>query len=147
MIKAIVTDMDGTLLDPSNTIPQRTLQKLLELEEKGIRIILASGRNYNRLMKYVDLLDMRKHNGYLIEVDGVAIYDTGREKREILQRMDMEDVRNLFYRLMKIECEVQACFDDGMFAWFSDSIRKMKEELRKEIFLIIFRGLRVPGIG
>lgn len=132
MIKAIVTDMDGTLLDPNNNIPKTTIHKLLELEAKGIRIILASGRNYNRLMKYVDLLDMRKYNGYLIEVDGVAIYDTGQDKREVLQRMDMDDVQRIFPRLMELDVEVQACFDDGMFAWFSDSIRKLKADLRKE---------------
>ena len=132
MIKAIVTDMDGTLLDPNNNIPKTTIHKLLELEEKGIRIILASGRNYNRLMKYVDLLEMRKYNGYLIEVDGVAIYDVGKEKREVLQRMDMDAVQKIFYRLMELDVEIQACFDDGMFAWFSDSVLQLKTALRKE---------------
>ena len=43
MIKAIVMDMDGTLLDSNNQILPKTKQALLELQEKGVRLILASG--------------------------------------------------------------------------------------------------------
>jgi len=50
MVKAIIMDMDGTLLDANNTILPETKQKLLDLQKQGVRLILASGRSYTRLL-------------------------------------------------------------------------------------------------
>ena len=48
MVKAIIMDMDGTLLDANNTILPETKQKLLDLQKQGVCLILASGRSYTR---------------------------------------------------------------------------------------------------
>lgn len=40
----IFSDIDGTLLDGRNQIPARTREKILELEQRGIRFILLSAR-------------------------------------------------------------------------------------------------------
>lgn len=73
MIKAIAMDMDGTLLDSHDSILPETKEALLELENCGVSIILASGRSYTRLMPYAKELKLDLHNGYLIEVDGLLI--------------------------------------------------------------------------
>ena len=132
MIKAIVMDMDGTLLDSNNQILPKTKQALLELQEKGVRLILASGRSYTRLVPYAKELQMDSHHGYLLEVDGVAVYDIHHDQRKILRRMTIEEVRKVFLELMTLDCESMACFDDGVYDYFPDSIRAIKEKLRKE---------------
>lgn len=45
-IKAIVMDMDGTLLNSKDKISQKTKDALIECQKNGIKIVLASGRNY-----------------------------------------------------------------------------------------------------
>ena len=46
MIKMIVSDVDGTLLSHStNTIPESTISGLKELKNKGIKIVVCTGRN------------------------------------------------------------------------------------------------------
>ena len=72
MIKAIVMDMDGTLLDSNNKILPETKKALIDLEKKGVSLILASGRSYTRLLPYAKELEMDKYHGYLLEVDGIA---------------------------------------------------------------------------
>ena len=129
MIKAIVMDMDGTLLDSNNQILPKTKQALLELQEKGVRLILASGRSYTRLVPYAKELQMDSHYGYLLEVDGVAVYDIHHDQRKILRRMTIEEVRKVFLELMTLDCESMACFDDGVYDYFPDSIRAIKEKL------------------
>lgn len=47
-VKWIVTDMDGTLLNSRDEITERTKKALMACQEKGIRLILASGRSYVR---------------------------------------------------------------------------------------------------
>lgn len=135
MIKAIVMDMDGTLLDPENKIMPKTKKALMQLQSQGVCLILASGRSYTRLMPYARELKMEQHGGLLLEVDGVAVYDLDKNDRNILRRMTMDEVRTVFERLMELNCESMACFDDGIYDYFPESIRKIKETLRKELNL------------
>ncbi|WP_276904586.1 HAD family hydrolase [Faecalibaculum rodentium] len=132
MLKAIIMDMDGTLLAPGDHILPETKQKLLELERQGVTLILASGRSYTRLLPYADQLDMAANGGYLIEVDGISLYDMGGGEREVLRRMDPSEIREVYTDLMHLNCEAQACFDDGFFDYFDEDIRRKKEQLRKE---------------
>ena len=130
MIKAIVMDMDGTLLDPSNKIMPKTKSALIQLQKKGIQLILASGRSYTRLMPYATELTMDMHRGWLLEVDGVAVYDLSKMERTILRRMTMEEVQMVFSDLIHRNCESMACFDDGVYDYFPDEIRQIKKNIR-----------------
>lgn len=109
MIKAVIMDMDGTLLDPNNKISPATKEKLIELEKKGVRLILASGRSYTRLLPYARELEMEKYGGLLIEVDGIAWYDLA--KRTPHTQTD-ETGGNLFDLSIFDEFELRI---DGMF--------------------------------
>lgn len=64
MVKAIFFDVDGTLLSiGSGKIPESTLWSLKKLKEKGIKIILATGRHANEI-KQLPLGDLT-FDGYL----------------------------------------------------------------------------------
>lgn len=131
MIKAIVMDMDGTLLDPHNNILPETKQALLELEKQGVCLVLASGRSYMRLVPYAKELLMDQYGGMLLEVDGIATYSMIDHSRHIYRQMDLEEIRDVFMYLMDLECESMAVFDDGLFDYFPESLRSIKVELRK----------------
>ncbi|MCF0106614.1 MAG: HAD family phosphatase [Holdemanella sp.] len=131
MFKAIVMDMDGTLLNSSNHIPEKTKDLLMKLQRQGVKIILASGRSYMRLLSYGKELELEKYGGYFIEVDGIAIYDLKNQKRDVLKRFKPEDIREVYAYIMKLECEVQAVFDDGLYAYFPESILNIKKEMRR----------------
>lgn len=49
MIKLIVSDMDGTLLDNNGKLPKDFFEVLAELNKRNIKFIVASGRPYNTL--------------------------------------------------------------------------------------------------
>jgi Cof subfamily protein (haloacid dehalogenase superfamily) len=52
MIKAIVLDLDGTLLDSNHNITPLNKKVLLNLKNKGVKIFLATGRSYDSMKKY-----------------------------------------------------------------------------------------------
>lgn len=131
MIKAIAFDMDGTLLNRDNKILDETKQALLNIQEKGIRLILASGRSYNRLMEYAKELKMDTHGGYLVEINGAAIYDVQHHKREILAQIQVPQVHELYHYFMKWDVEILAHLDDGMYDYMSDRIHDEKAVYRK----------------
>ena len=45
--KIIVLDLDGTLTNRDKVITPRTKQSLMEAQKRGIKVVLASGRNWN----------------------------------------------------------------------------------------------------
>ena len=74
MIKAAFFDLDGTVLDPStHDIPLSNKQALADLQSKGIKIFISSGRSYNMLHTMNGVLDI-SWDGYICN-NGTLIHD------------------------------------------------------------------------
>ena len=117
-IRAIVCDMDGTLLKRTggtDHIGERTRQARLEAQAQGSRLSLAAGRPHGRLMRYAQELHMPQHGGWLIEVNGTALYDLESGRREVLAQLHRAEIRELYAQLMQMECEVSAYQDRGLW--------------------------------
>jgi Cof subfamily protein (haloacid dehalogenase superfamily) len=71
-IKIIFTDIDGTLFDhKSKKVPASAIEAIKQLQRKGIKIFLASGRN-RYLIGKVGVLDFMKPDG-LITMNGANV--------------------------------------------------------------------------
>ncbi|GKT11780.1 MAG: HMP-PP phosphatase [Thiomicrorhabdus sp.] len=46
MLKLVVSDLDGTLLDPQHQLTPRTLTAVQSLVEQGVQFMIATGRHY-----------------------------------------------------------------------------------------------------
>lgn len=132
MIKLIAMDMDGTLLTSENIISPNTKEMLLQAQKQGIRLVLASGRSYRKLMEYAKELHMDKYGGYLLEVNGMALYDLEKNTRHVRAQLESNHLQELFTYFKQWDVEVLAQFDDGLFDYNPPSIRKEKEAYRKE---------------
>src|SRR3972149_6906464 len=58
MIKLIVTDVDGTLLDNNSTLTGLNKKAILECRRKGIEVILATGKSICSILSLVKLFDL-----------------------------------------------------------------------------------------
>jgi len=77
MLKFIATDLDGTLLDGNQSLPEETFPMIHALHEKGVLFAPASGRQYANLKKLFapvadDLLFIAE-NGALIRYRGETL--------------------------------------------------------------------------
>lgn len=71
-IKIIFTDIDGTLFShKSNHVPESALNAIKELQKKGLKIFLCSGRNYY-LIRKTGILDIIKPDG-IVMMNGAAV--------------------------------------------------------------------------
>lgn len=55
--KLCVCDLDGTILNSESRISQEDLKALLKLKEKGIKLVVATGRTELQIFEYLALLE------------------------------------------------------------------------------------------
>lgn len=75
MLRFLAADLDGTLLTSAKTITSYTQQVLIEAQQRGLTIILASGRPLYSILPYAQQLEMQKHHGYIIAFNGSLVWD------------------------------------------------------------------------
>jgi hypothetical protein len=76
MYQFIALDLDGTLTNARKEITPRTLATLLNVqEERGVRLILASGRPVYGIAPLADQLQLNRHHGYIMAYNGGQILD------------------------------------------------------------------------
>ena len=71
--KLLVLDVDGTLLDNSHEITERTLAAILKIQQAGVRVVLASGRPTYGLLSIAKQLNLGNYGGFIISYNGCQI--------------------------------------------------------------------------
>ncbi len=72
MIKLVVTDVDGTLLDNKSEITELNKRALLECKSKNIGVILATGKSISAVLPIIKMLDLKLPQ---ITLNGTVILD------------------------------------------------------------------------
>lgn len=91
-IKYIAIDIDGTLLDRNNEIQPKTKESLIEVQEKGIEVILASGRPVKGMIGIAKELQLHKYGGVVVSNNGAVAYDVKNDKLIFESPIDKDDV-------------------------------------------------------
>ncbi|MFD1123787.1 sugar-phosphatase [Lentilactobacillus raoultii] len=69
-IKIIAIDIDGTLLNEKNRLAQPTIDAITAARQKGIKVILCTGRPLSGVKPYLDALSINGSNEYAITFNG-----------------------------------------------------------------------------
>lgn len=75
MYKLLVLDLDGTLTNKKKEITPHTLQVLKEAQQKGLKIVLASGRPTYGIVPLAEQLELKHFGGYIMAFNGGLILD------------------------------------------------------------------------
>lgn len=86
-IKAIALDLDGTLLNSNKEISTENINVLKKLYEKGINIIIVTGRTFEATKKILNLFDFPIHT---ICYNGAKILDSSTGKT--LYELPLDDI-------------------------------------------------------
>lgn len=57
--KLVAIDVDGTLINEKRMIPLENIKTIRTLREKGIKFVIATGRNDSLVREYVDILNIK----------------------------------------------------------------------------------------
>lgn len=94
--KMIVLDMDDTLLTDHHTISERNKKALLAAQEKGIYVVLASGRPTPAMTAYAKDLQLDKFNSHIISFNGAVITEMNTGNDWFTQSLTVEDLHQLY---------------------------------------------------
>jgi len=103
MIKMVISDMDGTLLNSDLKISDENLKAIAKLREKGIRFCIATGRPEQLVKEYIEPLKMEDpmilYNGSVIGHPFLdkTIYELKLEKNDVREIMEYCEKENMIY--------------------------------------------------
>jgi Cof subfamily protein (haloacid dehalogenase superfamily) len=98
--RLIATDIDGTLLDDEGNLPANTYQAAAYLEEKGIRLVLCTGRPLLGVLKIYDDLKLTSpvvtNNGAMVYLskNGPLIHNETMSIDDALHVIALNDIFN-----------------------------------------------------
>ena len=100
MYKLIALDMDGTLLREDKTVSQRTKDAIKKAKDKGVTVVLATGRPIEGVHKYLEELDMLGENDYVLSYNGSLVQKS--KTKEIISKVTLKGTDTTYlYNLSK----------------------------------------------
>lgn len=106
--KMLVIDMDDTLLTDDHKISEENKEMLLKAQEKGVHVILASGRPTPAMTAYAKELQM---DSYMISYNGAVITDLKEDKVLFEQTLTQEQIHELHDYSLKSKTHIITYLD------------------------------------
>lgn len=113
--KAIVLDLDGTLLNSQKKISPRTKKALMTAQEQGMKVILASGRPSSGMRPYAEDLALAQYNGYMIAYNGAQVLACRSNEKYFDQTIDLDIAKEILEHLKDFDVKVMINNDHYMF--------------------------------
>lgn len=96
--KLIALDLDGTLKNSNNEITEKTKDVLIQAQEKGIKIVLASGRPTAGLRHEAKELQLEKYEGYILSFNGARVVDVKTGETIYEQTLTIDEAKKAYDR-------------------------------------------------
>ncbi|MFT3737719.1 MAG: Cof-type HAD-IIB family hydrolase [Breznakibacter sp.] len=93
--KMLVLDLDDTLLTDDHKISPRNKDLLIKAQEKGIYVVLASGRPTQAMMQFAKELELQRFGSFIISYNGAIITDLSNGKAIFEQSLTAEQIHDL----------------------------------------------------
>ena len=94
----LVLDLDGTLTNSRKEITPPTLKALIEIQEAGKKVVLASGRPTYGVVPLARQLHLERYGSYILSFNGARITDC-RTGQVIYNKTLPQDVIPDIYRI------------------------------------------------
>ncbi|MCE9656183.1 sugar-phosphatase [Clostridium celatum] len=85
MYKLVAIDMDGTLLREDKSVSERTKIAINKAKEKGVNVVIATGRPIDGVTRYLEELNMLSEDDYVLSYNGGLVLKT--KSREVISKI------------------------------------------------------------
>lgn len=104
MRKLIALDIDGTLTNSKKEITPGTLEKIIEVQEEGHIVSIASGRPLPGIRDIADRLMLERYGGYVLAFNGGRIVDYKAGSVVYQAALDNETVKLIYDYCLRRGC-------------------------------------------
>ena len=94
--RMLVLDLDDTLLRDDYSISSRTKKLLIQAQETGVKVVLASGRPTPAMMQYARILRLAEFDSYLISFNGAVATSLKSNKILFESSLTQAEVHSLY---------------------------------------------------
>jgi Cof subfamily protein (haloacid dehalogenase superfamily) len=113
MYKLVALDMDGTLLRKDKTISKRTFDAIQAARQRGVKVVLATGRPVMGIESYLEYLGLDQDDEYAITFNGSAV-QRGKSGQMLFEKfMTGEDLHSLYKLSEKYGLNIHAFDESG----------------------------------
>lgn len=124
--KVIISDLDGTLLNPDHQVSSFTKDILKQVYQDGNTIIIATGRHHLDAMPILKTLDFPF---YLVTSNGARIHNPN---QELVYQFNLDDATSRAILTKKINPEITAVlFKEEV--WFTNKVNEKLNSFQKEM--------------
>lgn len=71
--KLLVVDVDGTVTNSAKAVTKKTREAILHLQERGVRVVIASGRAPNGVFPVAQALGLPRFHSYILAFNGAKV--------------------------------------------------------------------------
>ncbi len=141
MYKLVAMDLDGTLLNSYGEISQATKKGIKDTLDKGVEVVLASGRPISSVETLANEIGANK---YLISGNGAVAYDIGKKeiihnkfltKEQILNIVKICDDNSIYYNIYTENEVITKALNYNTLFYYKENANK-QEEKRTSISII-----------
>lgn len=104
--KYLILDLDGTLTNSQKEITPFTRDVLIEAQQRGLHLVLASGRPTYGIMPIVEELRMKEYGGFILSFNGGQVIDVLTGKVLFEQALPPDVVPVLYNRAKEAELAI-----------------------------------------
>lgn len=108
MIKLIALDLDGTLLTNDKKVSLENKKALQQAIEKGVYVVLCTGRPIMGIQFVIDALELPPHNDYVITFNGALVQRATTREVLSMQPHTLADIKEIYETLLANDLPMNA---------------------------------------
>lgn len=114
--QVLVLDLDGTLTNSQKQITPATKKALIDIQERGKKVVLASGRPTQGVLPLAKLLKLDYFGSYILAFNGGRIIDCKNGQIIYNKTLPKSITRPLFDIVQKYDADIIAYTDQGLIS-------------------------------
>lgn len=134
MYKILALDLDGTLTNSKKEITPHTLDVLIQAQQKGLRLVLASGRPTAGIKPLAEQLQLEEYGGYILAFNGGLIINCATGETIYQNVLDTSVYKHLYevgntddFKILSYLDDYIACEDiENEYVCYEARLNKMK---------------------
>ena len=134
MYKIVAIDLDGTMLNQYGIVTQNTKEAIQKAQEKGIEVIIASGRPTDSIKTIAKEIKSEK---YFISGNGAIIYDIAKDeiiyenilkKQKTLEIIKICEENSIYYNLYTEKEIIAKSLQNNVLYYHKENTNKAEED-------------------